>query len=77
MTGFEPATPGATVPRRRDEEAAPRRVVLSDADLCAFEEGWSDPNDTVATPWNAVLSHTSRLTSRRPMATRGAFFRDQ
>ena len=46
MTGFEPATTGATVRSDGVEQVAPGRVVLTDADLCDSEEGWSDPDDT-------------------------------
>ena len=43
MTGLEPATPGATVPKSRIQEVAASRVVSTDLDLCDFEERWSDP----------------------------------
>jgi len=45
MTGFEPATTGATVPSDGNEEGAPSHVVRSDANLHNPEEGRSDIND--------------------------------
>ena len=44
MTGFEPATPGATVRSEPREEVATSRVVLTDGDLRDPEEGSSDIN---------------------------------
>jgi hypothetical protein len=61
MTGFEPATTGATVRLEPRQEVAPRHDMPSETDLCDSEEGWSDPSDNLG----GLIGSALRVTTLR------------